>query len=1124
MLVVSYRNWELFQVEYGAASVIQRTYRGHSLRKNFGNVKKTLLIRNKVRAAMKDVATGTGLILGEKDRYRAKVREQTAAAVVIQRRFRQLLSTMVVAKERQMVAEERQHNSVRTIQAMVRRKLALAFVRKVRVRLVESLAMHLALEAQRLYRGYVGRGVARSRRLAVQYAAVRLIQNAFTRSLAAKAWAGESNRSRDTRRDRAAMIVQRCFRGSMGRQRVRRLRSVEAHQIALAAALSIQRVFRGRLGRFVSTSRAWWRREEVTFMSSIEITRIVRGFLGRCHAKQTRLEQETNVFVYTRKGCKEIVVDLLDGCGLDAPLDPNGNTVLAVASRWGHLGIVRSVIGRIKLNVENHQGYTAIMLAVKYNHADVAEYLLTKAPALATTGRSLLHEAARNGMVSTAEKLILYGMAVNYQDNEYLRTPLHEAILGGHALMIQLLVDQSPKASLNYQDARGATALHYASKKGDRGAVRSLLHAEADVAVLDKKNQTAWRVAMSNGHEAIAGDIRKKWGLMDQNEDAAVLNGGGDEGDEEATAVLTVDDPLNNIEHLLEQGDMEIDDRDDDGYTLLMKGAMRGFYTVVRFCLRHGATIDLVDRAGRTALMHAVAHSDIALHLVDQGANLLHADDRCTPLHEAAKVGSDVGAKKLLNLGAHVSCVDSDHRSPIHYAVRGAFPPTTLRVLLNAEAPALFLRDRLGRTALFEAVVAGNVPCLAMLVAQGGSLGDKDHEEMSLLHVAILAKQNASVEFLVNLMTDAELLATNKTLDTPLHTACRTGYIYGVDLLLKKAGSVLVNGLGESPVHTATKASNVAVLELLRQLGYELTMVEKETGATLLHLAAEIDTDVLDPKIFPTLLSAGVSVTAYDKKGWQPLHIASAQAKGQDKMGNVYCTSKKQSSIMGCNNSKEEPRESQRPLTANEYYPAPPSGNFQLPRSNSGFAQSHRGFPGISGRRQLSAAPAPAVQASDMDIVYAPLLQLKKFWIDPDDCGSSRALKSSYMHTHVGYYQGHPTVIKSFLGFNKRPANVVEKERTLSKLSHPNIVAFLGFTYTTVDNLKCVTEFMDGGNLRTLLNNPKRELSWRREKLTIALDVASALQYLHSLKPKIMHRNIKAEKVLLTASLSAKLS
>ncbi|ETW09648.1 TKL/DRK protein kinase, variant 2 [Aphanomyces invadans] len=236
---------------------------------------------------------------------------------------------------------------------------------------------------------------------------------------------------------------------------------------------------------------------------------------------------------------------------------------------------------------------------------------------------------------------------------------------------------------------------------------------------------------------------------------------------------------------------------------------------------------------------------------------------------------------------------------------------------------------------------------------------------------------------------------------------------------------------------------------------------------------------------------------------------------------------------MGCSNSKEAPRvihDAQRPLTANEYYPAPPSGNTPVQPSASRLGLNTGSMPAttpVGGGRS-----AQTSNASEIDLAYAPLQQLKKFWIDPDDCGSSRALKSSYMMTHVGYYQGHPTVIKSFAGFDKRTASVVEKERSdlikeiraLSKLSHPNIVAFLGFTYTTVDDLKCVTEFMDGGNLRTLLNNPKRELSWRREKLSIALDVASALQYLHSLKPKVMHRNIKAEKVLLTASLSAKLS
>ena len=106
----------------------------------------------------------------------------------------------------------------------------------------------------------------------------------------------------------------------------------------------------------------------------------------------------------------------------------------------------------------------------------------------------------------------------------------------------------------------------------------------------------------------------------------------------------------------------------------------------------------------------------------------------------------------------------------------------------------------------------------------------------------------------------------------------------------------------------------------------------------------------------------------------------------------------------------------------------------------------------------------------------------------------------------------------------KSVEDLIKEICSLAKLSHPNIVAFLGFTYTTPDDLKCVTEFMDGGNLRKLLDNPKRELTWATEKLSIALDVAMALAYLHELKPKILHRNIKADKVLLSSTLEAKLS
>ncbi|KAH9101832.1 hypothetical protein AeMF1_021537 [Aphanomyces euteiches] len=915
---------ERHQVEYRAASVVQRTYRGHILRKNFAKVKKTLLIRNKVRAVMKDVAKGTRLILEEKDRTRTKQRERMAAASTIQRRFRSFIAAIVVAKERYMVVEERRHACARQLQSVVRRRLAYCFVRKVRLRHVEALALALARTIQRLFRGYIDRTRVRSRRLAVRHAAIRLIQNAFTRSLARKAVAVQAERTREAACDGAATTIQRCFRGDLGRQTVARLRQIEAASIAAAAALLIQRVVRGRFGRAVSAARARWRQEAFTVMAAIEMTRIVRGFLGRRAALRASVDQETNIFVHARKGHRETVVDLLDGLGLDEIPDPNavdghGNTVLAVASRWGHLGVVRSVIGRIKLNIENQQGLTAIGLAVRHGHADIAEYLLTKAPEIASTGRTLLLDAARNGMVTTVEKLVLYGLAVNCQEPQFQRTPLHEAVLGGDIATIQLVVDNCPKAALNYQDGHGATALHLAAKRGDRAAVRVLLQAGVDVGLLDKKNQSAWRIAMSFGHEVIASEVRKKWGLRDDMM-AAMANAADDDNDNDSATdppISFVEEPLNKLEHLLEQGDLDIDEQDEDGLTLLMKGAMRGFYTVVRFCLRHGARLELTDKSGKTALMHAVAHSDIALHLLDQGAELLRTDDRgrtvlhdaaahgytfseyvavhkihldikdnvgCTPLHEAARVGSDVGAKKLVNLGAHVSCVDLDHRSPVHFAVRSNFSPATLGVLLNAEAPALYLRDAAGRTALFDAVVAGNIPCLELLVARGGQLSDRDHDEQTLLHAAILAQQNASVEYLVEKIDPSELAAVNKALDTPLHAACRQGYGFAVEQLLRTPiGMKLIsktNGQGETPLQTATRACKVNVLAMCHQLGYDLTGADKETGSTLFHLSAEIDTEMLDPRIFDTLLEAGVGVAAFDKKGFQPLHVAAMRTKG----------------------------------------------------------------------------------------------------------------------------------------------------------------------------------------------------------------------------------------------------
>ncbi|MDP2434172.1 MAG: protein kinase [archaeon] len=85
---------------------------------------------------------------------------------------------------------------------------------------------------------------------------------------------------------------------------------------------------------------------------------------------------------------------------------------------------------------------------------------------------------------------------------------------------------------------------------------------------------------------------------------------------------------------------------------------------------------------------------------------------------------------------------------------------------------------------------------------------------------------------------------------------------------------------------------------------------------------------------------------------------------------------------------------------------------------------------------------------------------------------------------------------------------------TLRRISHPNILRFIGGCYSA-PNLCILTEFAGGGNLKELLRSAA-VLPWLR-RLRLAYDVAQAVNYLHTRKPKIVHRDIKAENVMLTS-------
>jgi len=110
------------------------------------------------------------------------------------------------------------------------------------------------------------------------------------------------------------------------------------------------------------------------------------------------------------------------------------------------------------------------------------------------------------------------------------------------------------------------------------------------------------------------------------------------------------------------------------------------------------------------------------------------------------------------------------------------------------------------------------------------------------------------------------------------------------------------------------------------------------------------------------------------------------------------------------------------------------------------------------------------------------------------------------------------SIIKVAVKHLKTDLGEVHRNReqlTMLTDNHPNIVKC--FDSTLVEPYLIVTELCEGGSLFDLLYNCKQALTLLQQ-VKILLDVASAMKYLHSQTPCILHRDLKSSNVLLATS------
>jgi len=175
---------------------------------------------------------------------------------------------------------------------------------------------------------------------------------------------------------------------------------------------------------------------------------------------------------------------------LGATSDHSPSTVLAAIESL-------TLSGDVKMNAEDNEGMTALGLAIKQGHLEVAVKLLALKSDLHhvdNSGRAALMLAAASGSVKkvTWIQKLVDEHAYEMRDNEG-RTPLRHAVDSQSVKVVKLVLASKP-AGMEVSDFDGVTPLMRAGCLGCVEIFQFLIAAGADLAAQDFKGQSATRV------------------------------------------------------------------------------------------------------------------------------------------------------------------------------------------------------------------------------------------------------------------------------------------------------------------------------------------------------------------------------------------------------------------------------------------------------------------------------------------------------------------------------------------------------------------------------------------------------------------------------------------------------
>ena len=467
-------------------------------------------------------------------------------------------------------------------------------------------------------------------------------------------------------------------------------------------------------------------------------------------------------------GQMQIILDLLEDQSLDinAADERTGLTALHHAAKTDQLGVAQILLDRgADLSRLDNLRRTALHHCVLSGQTHCLRFFLQKNPDISDRdleGMTIWHLAAQEGNLEALSVL-----STTHEESESFigleaydgATALLYASKKGNVEAVSLLL--SAGSNLNVTDSDGCTPLHYAAMSGNLEAVEFLVEKKGLSNLVTRDGSTALHYAVAGSWKKVAGIVRI---LIEIGVDPCKARIDG--CTPLHVLVSMIRDDLNKYD------DGRIDKAFTAGQTLLEK-MLENLRS--ESSLRLGSELIYLGCSNSFARANEVV---LSLLNLDLELNVRFANGK-TALMAAAERGYDAILKTLLLRGADPCIEDHYGNNAIHFACWQG-QKRTLALLRDTS-----IDWNLGSAFL----ISGNLT-----------------KRVTALHLAAFLDDSSTLEYLLNESPTLTIDACTDKGETPLLGAVRQSALRNVSLLLSnEADTTVIDSTGDSAIHWAAQ-------------------------------------------------------------------------------------------------------------------------------------------------------------------------------------------------------------------------------------------------------------------------------------------------------------------------------